>query len=135
LANPFFLNNLAINPNYDFLKTIQSDDDSDFDICSPYDSVNFDCRYSDLSSFVNKSRNTRNIPIMSLNIQSLSAKFSEFKEFICILDKSNTSPDIICLQELWSIHSHSSFNLPGYDPLIYKSRSSGVQGGGGGDFT
>jgi len=68
---------------------------------------------------------------MSFNIQSLSAKFSEFKELIITLDKNNSSPDIICLQELWFIHAQSSFSLPGYNALIYKSRSSGVQGGGG----
>jgi exonuclease III len=37
---------------------------------------------------------------MSLNIQSLPAKFNDLKTFTSLLQISKSEPDIICLQEL-----------------------------------
>jgi len=121
-----------MNPSFDFLHNLHSDGDAEFDIGASYDADKFDCNYSDLTNFTNLSRNNPSFTIMSLNIQSLSAKFSDLKDLICTLQKSNSSPDIICIQELWNFHSLTSFNLPGYDNLISKSRSNDAQGGEGG---
>ena len=46
------------------------------------------------------------------------------------MNRSNSSPDIICLQELWRFPSEASFKLEGYHPLIYTLRHNNTQGGG-----
>jgi hypothetical protein len=132
--NSFTLNNLTNDPSYDFIKNLQPNVDSDFDLNSPYDDNFFECNYSDISSFNSTYRNNTNLSIMSFNIQSISAKFSEFKELIISMCKCNSSPDIICLQELWNFSSNAIFSLPGYEKLIFKTRADGVQGGGVGFF-
>ncbi len=135
MTNPVFaLHNLTNNPSFNFINNLLPLEDSDFDLNSPYELNNFDCQYSDLSNYVKSFANNTNVSIMSLNIQSISAKFSDFKELIVTLSKSNMSPDVICLQELWNFHSHLNFSLPGYSKLIFKLRADGVQGGGVGFF-
>jgi hypothetical protein len=71
---------------------------------------------------------------MTLNIQSISAKFLEFSELINLFSNFNCSPDVICLQELWQFPSYANFTLPGYYPLEFKLRNSHTQGGGVGIF-
>ena len=66
---------------------------------------------------------------MSLNIQSLSAKYSVFRDLILELGASSCLPDVICLQEVWTVVDADLFPLPGYQPLIFKTRATG-QGGG-----
>jgi len=41
--------------------------------------------------------------------------------------------DVIALQELWSLHDPDMFQIEGYN-FIYKSRKTGVQGGGVGIY-
>ena len=71
--------------------------------------------------------NKHNFIAMSINIQSLNAKFTEFKELLECLTYSN-SPDIICIQELWQFPANAEFDLAGYQPLFYKLRAGSVQG-------
>ena len=71
---------------------------------------------------------------MTLNIQSISSKFLEFKELIQLLQNFNCAPDIICLQELWRFPNFANFSLNDYHPLIFKLRNSNVQGGGVGIY-
>jgi hypothetical protein len=132
----FSLKNLVDNPSFDFLHNLnnETDNSEDFDSDSPYNSTLFDCSYSDLDNYVSTNLTNSNFKIMSLNIQSLSSKFSDLKEVISIMHKNNSAPDIICLQELWSFHIDSVFSLPGYSKLIYKKRTDGVQGGGVGFY-
>ena len=70
--------------------------------------------------------------MLSLNIQSISAKFNEFQEFTNSL--ANFKFDVICLQELWRMQDPSLFSLDGYHNMFYKSRINNVQGGGVGIF-
>lgn len=129
--NAFSIDSLTVNPSYDFLKNLHSSNDNDYDYeDSPYNMNVFDCTYMDLGNYLNSYSNNPNITIMSVNIQSLSSKFSELNEIINALDLKNTSPDIICLQELWNIPFNHNFSIQGYNKLIYKIRSEGVQGGG-----
>jgi hypothetical protein len=72
--------------------------------------------------------------MLTLNIQSLPAKFSEFSEFISLMANNHCSPDIICLQELWQFPANVNFKLKGYHPLMYSLRRNNVQGGGVGIY-
>jgi len=134
MADNFFsLNSLTNNPSYDFIKNLYNDDDNDpdFDIRSPYDLNSFDCSYSDVSSFNSTYNKSPYVSLFSLNIQSLPSKFAELKELIITMCKFGTSPDVICLQELWNFPKDVNFSLPGYGKLIFKLRAGDVQGGGG----
>ena len=93
---------------------------------SPYTSFKFDSNYTTVPNINNDSSL---LSILSVNIQSLNAKFQEFKEFIASFP-SMSSPDIICLQELWQFPNSAEFCIPGYSSLIYKLRKDGVSGGG-----
>jgi hypothetical protein len=101
---------------------------------SPYDTVTLDCSYIDEYNYANIATSKNEISIMSLNIQSLPAKFNDFVSFISLLQISNKAPDVICLQELWQFPNDVNFNIQGYHPLIFKLRQNGVQGGGVGIY-
>ena len=135
----FSLGNIANDPNFDFLNSFlqQEDDDTvlpDFltDNNSPYTTSTFNCTYvSEDNLHIHPSN--KKLSIMSVNIQSLSAKFSELKDFLSQLSLNNSLPDIICLQELWNLKDVSSFNLAGYSQLECKLREKS-QGGGVGIY-
>lgn len=71
---------------------------------------------------------------MTLNVQSLNSKYDDLVELIALLNVRNSSPDILCLQELWQFPDDADFNIPGYSNLVYKLRRNNVQGGGVGIF-
>ena len=60
-------------------------------------------RYIDLSNIDDFIKNNRNsFTVLSLNVQSISAKFDELVIFLHILQKiNNFSFSAICLQECW----------------------------------
>jgi hypothetical protein len=70
---------------------------------------------------------------MSLNVQSLPAKFNELKDLIDIFASKNCLPDIILLQEIWHIPNANMYVLDNYHPLIFKCRSN-YKGGGVGIY-
>jgi hypothetical protein len=133
----FSIDNLASDSTFNFLNSILDTDGNDefYDYSSsPYDNVNLECSYIDEFNYANIASSKNEINLLSLNIQSLPAKFNEFKSFITQLQISNKAPDVICLQELWQFPNDVNFNIPGYHPLIYKLRQNGVQGGGVGIY-
>jgi hypothetical protein len=140
-TNNLNLGNLTDNPLYDFIKVLSSNSDNENsndsfsffesdDLDSPYNNGNFDSVYVDHVSVCN-SRLNEKINIMSLNIQSLPAKFSELLYFINHCSQYNFLPDIILLQEIWQIADPNIFSLKNYQPLVYKCRDH-KQGGGSG---
>ena len=68
---------------------------------------------------------------MSLNIQSLPAKFNEFSELMTEFPSFESCPEIICLQETWNVVDNSMFPLANYHPLITNLRRSARGGGVG----
>jgi exonuclease III len=66
---------------------------------------------------------------MTLNIQSLPAKFHEFSEMVKNMSIYKCEPDVICLQETWRIPDPDMFNIDGYHPPVFKLREN-MQGGG-----
>ena len=117
----------------DFINLLQNNDDDD-DPSSPYINSEISCEYYDTENFLSTFGKMSNFLMISLNIQSLPAKFAEFEEFITELGSKNCIPDIICLQELWRLNDPDLFDLHNYQKLIFKSRSSNTQGGGVGIF-
>ena len=99
---------------------------------SPYDNCNISCEYYDSDQFIKKISKNKSLSMLSINIQSISAKFNEFQEFTSSL--TNFKFDIICLQELWRMYDPTIFNLNGYHNMFFKSRIDNAQGGGVGIF-
>jgi hypothetical protein len=70
-------------PTFDFLNSLFSNDENSFDFSSsPYESFNINCSYVTESQFADLNSVKNELNIMSLNIQSLPAKYTEFRTFI-----------------------------------------------------
>jgi hypothetical protein len=128
------LNSLVNNPNFDFISNISTlpDNSTDFDlIYSPYLISNFHTSYTDTHELIAKINNSKFFTSLSLNIQSLASKYNELKDLINILSSSNSLPDVVCLQETWAVCGADLFPLPGYQPLVFSTRSKSRGGGVG----
>jgi exonuclease III len=135
-VHEFSIDAISIDPKYDFLNSLFTNDEPNFHDYSesPYDVCNITSSYTTETDFI-KLKNVKNqLSVMSFNIQSISAKYHEFRNFVSLLQSNCCEPDVICLQELWQFPADINFNLPGYHPLIFELRKNGVQGGGVGIY-
>ena len=136
----FSSDSLSSNSKFDFVKILSKihlDDENKSDFVSsssPYDLSDISCSYMSENDLLSNPKLFVQPSVLSLNIQSLSAKFVEFHETILSFSRNNCAPDIICLQEIWKVHDHTLFSIDGYHPLIFKSRSGNAQGGGVGIY-
>ena len=136
----YSLDNFANDPKFNFLNTLSENTDAEEDNLSyefsdsPYHNHNVLCSYIDESKFTSTYKNSNNFSYMSLNIQSLPAKYTEFNELICNLNVNCCAPDIIALQEIWQIQDPAIFPMPNYNLIEYKCRRNNVQGGGVGFY-
>ncbi len=97
--NNFSINSLSANPNFNFLNTLSSQDENDGDFefnDSPYQTSDIVCEYIDPVSYASSFKNLTDVSILSLNVQSLAAKFCELKELISSLLTFNCAPDQCC---------------------------------------
>ena len=102
--------------------------DNDIDI---YRDVDIQSNYYCAESFSKKFKTSKNISILSLNIQSLNSKFSSLSDLIAFWKNNGVVFDLICLQETYSIIIPSIFELDDYHPVVYKTRTNFVGGGVG----
>ena len=136
----FSLNNLSNNPNFNFLNSLKKHADEDENIPdftfnnSPYENTLFLCEYSSEIDILKKFKNQNKPSVLSINIQSLQAKFNSLCTFINNMQVNSCEPDIICLQEIWKIPGSEFFIIDGYHPIVYKSRHSNMHGGGVGIY-
>ena len=72
----------------------------------------------------------KSFSLMSLNIQSINAKFDKLTTLLSYLNESNFMFSAICIQETWLRHDQdtSLFEIPGYN-LIHKGKSCSEHGG------
>ena len=76
------------------------------------------CKYYDIEEFQVKTKYMdNNISFLSLNVQSLSNKWLDFKDFIEQLHTEMFEFSVIGIQEIWSLPVFQT-NLSGYKPLI-----------------
>ena len=126
------------DPNFNFLSKISNNDTEEDDFLfnnpdfSPYSETDFSCSYIDSDHFRN-SNSCKDFSVLSLNIQSLSAKYNELNDMLNELSISNFIPDVICLQETWQIIDPSLFPLPNYQ-IIESNTRENARGGGVGIF-
>jgi exonuclease III len=96
---------------------------------SPYLDSNIFCSYVDELQFYDKYKGDKRFSVMSLNVQSLPAKFNEFAEMLSHMSNNKCEPDVICLQETWRITDPELYKIAGYQCPVFKLRES-MQGGG-----
>ena len=133
----FSLNNILKDNSFDYISALNSQDpdSNNFEFSdSPYDNPSINCTYLDENEFASRPNPPGDLSIFSVNIQSISSKFSELSQFIHNLSSTDSAPDVICLQELWNFPSDASFKLNGYHPLVYTLRHNNTQGGGVGIY-
>ena len=105
--------------------------------------LDFNDDYTDLTHCIQPSKyynegdfmsklNTNSCAIMSLNCQSLHAKFSEIKLLVDTFAENNTPIQVLCLQETWFENSElidlGLYQIENYH-LVTKNRYSGSHGG------
>ena len=128
------MDRIRSEPRFDFLSIMNdfSEDDAVPDSffineqCSPYSNVNLSCNFLETDELVNLEADK--FTVMSINIQSLPAKFSDFTETV---NEFSIGPDIICLQETWQVPDNSFFPLQNYHTLVTNLRNNARGGGVG----
>jgi len=123
------------DPNLNFLSKITvNDNDDDFMFnnldYSPYSDIVFNCSYIGADHFRNNSMLNK-FSVLSLNIQSLPAKFNELEDMLNELSISNFSPEVICLQETWQITDPAIYSLNDYQNIEINTRVNARGGGVG----
>ena len=115
------------DPRYDFKNEILYDSFyseilRDFEI---------NCSFSNESDASKSIKNitTDYFSLLSLNCQSLNAKFVEIKNLISIFEEGGSSLDILTLSETWVKELHPYFDIDGYN-LFGNARPMGRGGGG-----
>ena len=130
------LDDLMSDPQFDFLSFFTQEEENEsvpdsFFInshCSPYSNIDINCSYLDIENL--QTLSSEKFTVLSLNIQSLPAKFTEFTDLISQFPNSS-SPDVICIQETWQIIDSSLFPLSNYHPLETNTRLNARGGGVG----
>jgi exonuclease III len=120
--NEFKFNNLFNNLNDIGINNLEFD--------SPYENSFLNCAYYSEDEFLQCFKDSKLSSLLSLNIQGIGSKFSNFQEFLNNFKYSMFSFDILALQEIHNVHDKDSFFINGYHELIYKSRTSSNGGGG-----
>ena len=89
------------------------------------------CLYYDENSFIQKFSNSKYSLILNMNIQYLSSKFQSLKSMVLNFLQQNIEIDLISFQEISQVENVDCLSLPGYQPLVFKSRSNSKGGGVG----
>jgi len=129
-VNNFDIHSLSNNPLYNFLHKFNADNSQEGNFFgnfneSPYELNTFDCEYSSTDDILN----SEGVSMLSLNVQSLQAKFADLSELIHKLNTTSNSPDIITLQEIWRLPNLTEFKILNYQNIFANSRKE-AQGGG-----
>lgn len=108
---------------------LRTENDDDFDDEAP-NILNLSPYYDNDNAIELLKEKSDTISILSLNCQSLSAKFEQLKIYIEQFEISKCPFTIICLQETWLSDNHdvSLFQIDGYK-FIHKPRSCSAHGG------
>ena len=126
------------DPNFNFLTKISNIDPDEDEFMfsnpdfSPYSETDFKCSYIETDHFRNNPT-INDFSVLSLNIQSLPAKYNELNDMLNELSASNFSPEVICLQEIWQINDPSLFPLSNFQTLEFNTRTN-ARGSGVGIF-
>jgi len=133
--NRITLESIERDPDYNFLNKFNTEHDilvfDQHDLPdSPFKDLENSCNYYDENSLCSKFSTYDNFSAMSINIQSLPAKFNQFNLLINSLNQKKLFPSVICLQEIWQLPNDQVFSINGYHSPLFKCRNNNIQGGG-----
>lgn len=126
MENILSTDNLMSLDRFNFLSSINSNEEN-----CPYESININCKYYDENTLISTLKQSISSSLLSLNIQSLPSKFSEFSEFINSLQTHNVFFEIIALQEIFQIHDPLVYSINNYHEFVFKQRKDSTGGGVG----
>ncbi len=66
-----------------------------------------------------------------VNCQSITAHWDGITDLISNMNSESHSLDLIGLTEIFKINSHTNYEIGGYHPIVYKTRSDSNRGGVG----
>ena len=124
--NEEILENIGGKSQNNLNEILRNFTDTDFEV-QTFD----DSSYIDIDSMTdNLKPHEKSFSLMSLNIQSINAKFDKLTTLLSYLNESNFMFSAICIQETWLRHDQdtSLFEIPGYN-LIHKGKSCSEHGG------
>ena len=125
VTNTFLDNEMLTNQN-SLTHLLDFDEENDDPIHSIQPSL-----YCTMTDFINKI-DSDSSTIMSLNYESLNAKFSNIKLMIDLFAESNKPIQVLCLQETWlenvDLLDMGQFHIDNYH-LITKNRYASDHGG------
>lgn len=90
-----------------------------------------DSPYIDIDSFSKQLEpHSKSFSVLTLNIQSINAKFDKLITLLSLLEESNFKFSVICLQETWLMQNQdtSLFQISGYN-LIHQGKHCSEHGG------
>ena len=124
-ANPFIFNEGLTEENSltHLIKSMSPDTENEIEL------IEHSNYYTD-DEFVNNIQITESkIKMLSLNCQSINAKFAKLKTFLAAINEY-TEISIICLQETWGHEDvdMSFYNLPNYS-MVHENRRLSAHGG------
>ena len=117
---------------YNFKNLIQNsvgDGQRNFFNDSPYYDIDIDSKYYEIEDFIKVNSENSNISLLSLNIQSIGSKFTQFKDFHDELSSNKCNFDIYAFQEVYSIVDADFYQLENYHQIQFKTRSISKGGG------
>ena len=92
----YSLENIDGDSSFDFLSVLNNSDpdfENNFEFSdSPYDNASLTCQYIDESEYSLKFSSCTDLIMCSINIQSLSSKFSDLSQMINNMNRSKSSP-------------------------------------------
>ena len=121
-----FIDNINLTDHNSFLQHLESDEDHN----ELTNSITSSRYYTDLECI--RNINNDSCTIMSLNCQSLNAKFPDIKLLLDTFEEANKPVQVLCLQETWIENSDlidmAQFHIENYH-LVTKNRHASAHGG------
>ncbi len=89
-----------------------------------------DCNYYSSENF--KKLDTDNgITLFCINVQSLTAHWEGLYDLVCNMNQNDNKLDFIGLTEIFQVHDTVNYTIPGFHPIIYKTRTDNTRARGG----
>ena len=131
------LDNVRTGSEYDLISIYQDADDDITDTDSPFNLCNFGSDYYETNQFTDliqsnySERKHDSTSYFHLNCRGLSSNWDSFKQLIFDTTCDTFMFDYIGISECFKTHDDPRLRLPGYQPLISRSRENSPRGGVG----
>ena len=109
-------------------------DDTNYDNdISPFQYIDSSCDYytPDQFGIMTNSLQPHNLSAFCINCQSITANWDNFKSLLLNTITDTFAFDIIGITETFKIHSNINYDIPGYHPLQFNTRTGSSSGRGG----